>query len=179
MHANVFFSGFLKNWKEVGSPLQTSRHGAKKICDVMDFSTARRIVEVGSGTGSITREILKLMRPDAELIVFETNRDFCRCLNAIGDHRLIVHNTSGFELADVLTEKADYVISEIPIATLPAGRLRCYYEGIKTILHDSGACIQLQISLMSYRRLKQLFKTVRVEFTLRNSPPLFIYLCRD
>jgi phospholipid N-methyltransferase len=179
MHDGVFFSSFLKNWKEVGCPVQTSRHGARKICDAIDFSTARRIVEVGSGAGSITKEILKSLRPDAQLIVFEINRDLCDCLNRIGDRRLVVHNTSGFEMANVMREKADYVISEIPIATLSQASLRGYYDTIKSVLHEQGACIQLQLSLLSYPRIKRFFKTVNVGVTLLNPPPLFIYLCRD
>lgn len=179
MHSRIFLSAFLRNWKQVGCPVQTSRHGAKKICDAIDFSTARRIVEVGSGAGSITKEILKYLRPDAELIVFELNRELCSCLSVIGDNRLVVHNLSGFEMAKVMHEKADYVISAIPIATLSNASLYGYYQGIKDILHERGACIQVQLSIFSYRRLKRIFKTVRVAFTLKNPPPLFIYFCRD
>jgi phospholipid N-methyltransferase len=179
MNTRIFLSAFIKNWKQVGCPVQTSQRGARKICDAIDFSTARRIVEVGSGAGSITKEILKCLRPDAELIVFEINRDLCRCLSVIGDDRLIVYNLSGFEMAKVLEEKADYVISAIPIATLSNASLTGYYQGIKTVLHERGACIQLQLSMLSYRRMKRFFKTVRVAFTLLNPPPLFIYLCKD
>ena len=179
MHAAVFLSAFLKNWKQVGSPCQTSQRGARKICESIDFSTARRIVEVGSGAGSITKEILKSLRPDAQLIVFEINRDLCRYLKRIEDHRLVVYNISGFDIANVLREKADYVISAIPIATLSNASLSSYFRGIKAVLHEKGACIQVQLSLLSYPRVKRFFKTVDVGFTLLNPPPLFIYSCRD
>ena len=179
MHSRVFLSAFLKNWKQVGCPVQTSRHGAKKICDAIDFSTARRIVEIGAGAGSITKEILKYLRPDAELIVFEINDELCRCLSVIDDNRLIVHNVSGFEMSKFMQEKADYVISAIPIATLSNASLSGYYQVIKEVLHERGACIQVQLSMLSYRRVKRFFKTVRVAFTLLNPPPLFIYYCRD
>jgi len=179
MHSRAFLSAFLKNWKQVGCPVQTSRRGARKICDAIDFRTARRIVEVGPGAGSVTKEILKCLRPDAELIVFEVNRELCRCLSVIGDRRLIVYNVSGFDMAKVLEEKADYVISEIPIATLSNASLSGYCEAIKAVLHERGACIQLQLSILSYRRMKKFFKTVRVAVTLLNPPPLFIYFCRD
>jgi phospholipid N-methyltransferase len=138
MHAKIFLSAFMRNWKQVGCPVQTSRHGARKICDSIDFSRARRIVEVGSGAGSITKELLKCLRPDAELIVFEVNRELCRCLSVIDDRRLIVHNVSGFDMAKVLEEKADYVISAIPIANLSNASLSGYYQGIKAVLHERG-----------------------------------------
>lgn len=179
MYARTFFRAFLRNWKEVGWPLQTSRRSARKICDAIDFDKARRIIEVGSGTGNITKEILKFLHPEAELIVFETNEDLCKCLEAIEDRRLIVHNESGFNIAEVVAGKADYVISEIPIATLSRASLTRYCQAIKSVLCDRGSCIQIQLSLLSYPTMKRFFKNVTVAFTLLNPPPLFIYCCRD
>ena len=179
MHAQTFLRAFLKNWKAVGWPLQTSHHSARKICETIDFEGARRIVEVGSGSGNVTKEILRFLRPDAELIVFEINGELCKCLEAIDDRRLVVYNESGFDMARLLKEKVDYVISEIPIATLSQASLDSYYHAIKAVLKDRGSCIQLQLSLVSYARLKRLFKTVKIAFTFRNPPPLFIYCCRD
>jgi phospholipid N-methyltransferase len=179
MHDRTFFRAFLRNWKEVGSPFQTSRQSARKICDAIDFDNARRIVEIGSGAGSVTKEILRFLHPDAELIVFEINPELCRCLEAIEDPRLVVYNESGFRMSDFLNGKVDYVISEIPIATLSKRSLENYYQGIRAILSDRGSCIQVQLSLISYPRLKRFFKTVNVAFTLFNAPPMFIYCCRD
>jgi phospholipid N-methyltransferase len=173
-----FMWAFLKNWREVGWPWQTSRSGARKICKAIDFQNAHRIIEIGPGTGVVTREILKSLRRDAELIVFEINRDLCRHLRAIPDHRLVVYNLSGFELPDRLREKADYIISEIPVATLSGDSFDRFYSGIRTLLREQGVCIQLQLSLASFQKLRRAFRSVQVAFTLLNPPPLFIYLCR-
>ena|SRR5678815_4678723 len=179
MHAVTFFRAFLKNWKEVGWPLQTSPQSARKICDAIDFDKARRVVEVGSGAGVVTREILRLLHEEAELIVFEVNPELCKCLEAIDDRRLVVYNASGFQMADFLDGKVDYVVSEIPIATLSKSSLDSYYQSIKAVLRDSGSCIQVQLSPISYPRLKRFFKKVTIAFTLMNPPPMFIYCCRD
>jgi phosphatidylethanolamine/phosphatidyl-N-methylethanolamine N-methyltransferase len=173
-----FFRAFLKNWREVGWPFQTSRIATRKICDAIDFGRARRVVEIGAGTGNVTRELLKCLSADAQLTVFEINHDLCRHLRAIDDPRLTVYNVSGFEIPQLLTEKADYVISEVPIATLSDESLDRFYRGVKAILRDSGYCIQVQLSLMSYQKLKRLFSSVTVAFTLMNSLPMFIYRCR-
>jgi phospholipid N-methyltransferase len=173
-----FFRAFLKNWREVGWPFQTSRIATRKICDAIDFGTARRVVEIGAGTGNVTRELLKCLRADAHLTVFEINHDLCRHLRSIEDPRLTVYNASGFEIPGLLTEKADYVISEVPIATLSDEALNQFYRVVKGILRESGYCIQVQLSLLSYQKLKRLFGSVTVAFTLMNSLPLFIYRCR-
>ena len=175
----LFFRAFWKNRKQVGSPFQSSRYAARKICDAIDFQAAHRIIEIGAGAGSITREILKFLRPDAQLIVFEINQELCKELHRIQDSRLVIHNASGFELTRFLRGKADYVISEIPVATMSPAALGTFYDGIKKTLRDTGSCFQLQLSLFSYKHIRQMFRNVRVVFTLMNLPPLFIYCCND
>src|SRR6186713_294754 len=101
-----FLRAFLTNWKEVGWPLQTSRIAARKVCDAIDFEKAGRVIEIGAGTGNVTRELLKYLRPDAQLVVFEINTDLCRHLWTIDDARLVVYNASGFEIAELVTGKA-------------------------------------------------------------------------
>jgi len=173
-----FFRAFLKNWKEVGWPLQTSRDATKKICDAINFQQARRIVEIGAGTGNVTREVLKYLAPDGELIVFEVNSELCRYLGDIDDRRLVVHNASAIDMADVVSEKADYIVSALPIATLSNASFVRFYQNVKAVLKDDGHYIQLQLSLFSYPRLRQLFHTVDVAICLRNFLPLFIYSCK-
>lgn len=179
MQSIDFFRAFLKNWREVGWPLQTSQAVAAKICEIIDFKTAQRIIEVGPGAGNLTLEILKCMRPDAELIVFEINPELCQHLRAIPDNRLVVYNVSGFEMPKLLSRRADYVVSAIPIATLSPHAFDRFYQSVNDVLRDGGSCIQLQLSLWSYLRLKRLFEKVTVAVTLLNPPPMFIYLCKN
>jgi phospholipid N-methyltransferase len=174
----LFLKGFLKNWREVGSPVPSSRHVARKICALMDFKIARRIVEVGPGTGVITREILECLHPDAKLIVFEVNKEFCDELRAYKDSRLVVHNVSAFQMHTVLPAKADYVVSGIPVATLSKLDFCRLHAEIRQILDPDGVFMQLQLAPVSYIRLKRLFTEVKVDFTLRNAPPAFMYSCR-
>jgi phospholipid N-methyltransferase len=173
-----FFRAFLKNWQEVGWPFQTSRSAARKICEAIDFDRARCVVEIGAGTGAVTRELLERLRPDAQLVVFEINSELCKHLRTIADSRLVVYNASGFELSRIWDGKADYVVSEVPIAMLSEASLRNFYDGIKRVLRDGGSCIQLQLSLLSYQKLKQLFSKVHVGVSLMNYVPVFIYQCR-
>src|SRR5262245_9768488 len=129
-----FFRAFLRNWREVGWPLQTSRNATQKICTRIDFQRVRRIVEIGAGTGNVTKEILKRLATDGELIVFEINSQLCRHLREIGDRRVVVYNASGFDVHGAVTEKADCVISAVPVATLSSASFAHFYEGVKAIL---------------------------------------------
>ena len=175
----LFLKAFLKNWREVGSPVASSSHVARRICKFVDFRKARTLVEIGPGTGVITREILSSLHPDARLIVFETNKDFCNELRSSRDPRLVVHNISAFQMHTVFPAKADYVVSGIPIAMLSKGEFSHLNAEIRKILNPDGVFIQLQLAPVSYIKLKHFFKEVRVDFTFRNAPPAFMYRCRN
>ena len=175
----TFLKAFIRNWRAVGSPLQSSGHVARNICASIDFEKARTIVEIGAGLGRITREILRAMHPHARLIVFETDADLCRRLETIVDSRLKVYNVSGLEMHAAFWGKADYVISEIPIANLSTPLQDRFYREVRTVLKRGGCYIQIQLSLWSYRRVKQYFEDVTVRFLPLNPPPVFMYCCRD
>jgi phospholipid N-methyltransferase len=175
----VFLKGFLKNWREVGSPVPSSRHLARKICGLIDFERAHNVVEIGAGTGVITHELLQSLRPQASLDIFEVNSEFCDRLKTIGDTRLTVHNVSALQMPGVLVEKADYVVSGIPLATLSRSEFKRLCESVNAILRPGGVFIQLQLSLVSYGRLRRFFREVNVRFTFRNTPPAFMYSCRS
>ena len=62
----------------------------------IDWDRSRVLVEFGPGVGTITREALKRMRPDAVLLAIELNKDFVQYLGTtIRDPRLRV----GFRLS--------------------------------------------------------------------------------
>ena len=173
-----FIKGFLKNWREVGSVIPSSRFLTGKMIEPIDFKKARVIVELGPGLGCFTRKIIEMMRKDAKLLIFEINPDFCRELGKNKDNRITVFNVSALDMAYHLKEiKADYVISGIPLSTLTENSHSLLLKAIKNILSDGGIYIQFQYSLGSYKKLKSFFRKVVLKFTLFNAPPAFIYQC--
>ena len=173
-----FIKGFLKNWKEVGSIIPSSRFLANKMIDPIDFKKAKVIVELGPGLGCFTGKILEMMREDAKLLIFEINSDFCNELKKNKDSRLIVFNVSALDMAYHMREiKADYVISGIPLSTLVDDSRGLLLKAIKNILSGGGVYIQFQYSLGAYKKLKSLFSKVSFKFTLFNAPPAFVYQC--
>lgn len=58
----------------------------------VDYHEALHIVELGVGTGCVTRQLLKRMRPDARLISLEVNEIFVEECRRIQDKRLALRH---------------------------------------------------------------------------------------
>lgn len=173
-----FIKGFLKNWKEVGSVIPSSRFLINKMVEPIDFKKAKIIVELGPGLGCFTNKILEMMSEDARLIIFEISSDFCNELKKSKDTRLTIFNVSALDMAYYLKNiRADYVISGIPLSTLSEDSRSLLLRAIKNILNESGVYIQFQYSMGAYKKLKSIFSKVVLNFTFFNAPPAFVYQC--
>ena len=118
-----FFKGFLRNPKEVGSLIPSSRFLTRRVLKCGDAKTARVIIELGPGTGVLTREILEQMPADGTLIAVELLPEFVELLaRAYPDPRLTLYNGSSADLEKALAEagevRADLVVSGIPFSTM-------------------------------------------------------------
>ncbi len=175
-----FIKNFMTNWKEIGSIVPSSRFLAQKMLKEVDFDKARIIVELGTGTGSITKHILKNMHTDCLLVSFETNKEFCDFVKStLQDQRLMVVNDSALNLKKHLQgARADYIISGIPLAHLDDTNKDFLLKNIKDSLDTTSQYIQFQYSRESHKKLQTLFRFVQVDFTLLGIPPAFIYTCR-
>ena len=171
----------LKNFKTVGAVAACSSIAAGRMTKPVDFARALFGVELGGGTGVITKEILARMRPDAELIVFEINRFFITALSTIDDPRLTVVGDSAANLGAYLAsrgiEKVDAVISTLPIGTMSRALRGQVLEEVVGALDSEGRYVQIQYSLLSRKEIKRKFPKVALDFTPLNFPPAFFYIC--
>ncbi len=179
---NTFLKAFLKNPRQVGALNQTSPFVAKEISKSIDFEKARCIVELGAGTGNITKKIVKKMHPKCVLFCFEINPDLAAEIGKkIQDPRVKIIPESADNLGKYLEESnidtADYIISTIPLATLPYRELKGLLSLSFQYLAAGGKFIQIQYSLFSRKHLKMLYSEIGINFVLLNFPPAFIYVC--
>lgn len=182
MGRSGFLSQFFKKENNVGAIAPSSRLLAKKLMKSIDFENDRTFVELGAGTGIITREILKNMHEDAILYVFETNESFCRRLERIDDPRLVILQGSAEHIKERLKEEriesVDVVLSSIPFTIIPKEVKDRIMQGAIELLGEAGTFFQFQYSLQSYRYFKRLFGEVKLDFMAYNLPPAFIYTCK-
>jgi phospholipid N-methyltransferase len=181
--AALFARNFIKHPRMLGSLIPSSRFLVRRLLRQIRWSNARVIVEYGPGVGTFTTEILRRMRPDATLIVIETNEDFVDFLRrAIQDERLHVIHGSAAEVEEALSTlgllHADYIISGIPYSTMPDDIRSGILNASHNALSAEGMFLVYQFSRASLPYLKQVFGRVELDFEPLNILPATLYYCR-
>lgn len=180
--ALVFARNFFKNPRMLGSLIPSSRYLVSQLLRNVDWERARVIVEIGPGVGTITREILKRMRPDATLLVFEINDDFVRHLKQnFTDPRLRVFHRSGSEINEVLRElrvgTADYVLAGIPFSIMSEEARTAVLRNTHEALAPGGVMLVYQFSPKVRGDLEKLYGRVHKMFEPRNILPAHVFHC--
>jgi phosphatidylethanolamine/phosphatidyl-N-methylethanolamine N-methyltransferase len=176
-----FFKGFLRNPKEVGSLIPSSRFLTRRVLASGLVSSARVIIELGPGTGVLTGEILSRMPSDGKLIAVELMPRFARVLEReFHDPRLAVYEGSSANLEKALAEsgeeRADLVVSGIPFSTMEAGEGRRTLEAAKRVLGPGGRFVAYQFRSRVRDLAEPFFGPAETQRELRNLPPMRIYM---
>src|SRR5438045_5709251 len=101
----LFARNFFKYPSMLGSVVPSSRFLVNQLMGQIHWESARVLVELGPGVGTITREALKRMRSDAVLLVIELNEEFVEYLSStIRDPRLRVVHGSAADVRRILAE---------------------------------------------------------------------------
>lgn len=176
-----FFKEFLKERKTVGSIAPSSRYLSRRMIAKVDFSEAKAIVELGPGTGPITKEIVKRLNPDTQLLIFEMNSEFVEKFLQFDQPNIHVINDSAEHIGKYMEkygiEKVDYIISSLPLTNFPPElKERILDESIRS-LKTGGVYMQYQYMTTAFKLLKSKFQKVRLQYAPFNIPPAFVYTC--
>lgn len=174
-----FARSFLTNPRAVGAVLPTSQRAVSDMLDLAPVADAGLIVEFGAGSGVYTRELLRRMAPDAELLAFETDPHLTAELTAeLGDSRLEVLTESAEHVERHLDgAKADLLVSALPFTSLPSTVRRNVLDISPTILGPNGLMLVLQYSPLIQRELERRFASVDRHISPLNIPPAFLFRC--
>lgn len=176
-----FFQQSIKNLKTIGTFTRTSKYACKSLTAQLDFSSIDLMVELGGGDGAITLHILKNLKPNAKLIVFEVNELFCNKLKIIKDKRLIIVRDSAENLENYLKtqeiDKVDAILSAIPFMLIPEEISFRILQTCKNVLKPSARFLQIHYSLTRKKMYEAIFGNIKLVFVPINFPPLFIFVC--
>lgn len=181
--ALVFARNFFKNPKMLGSLIPSSRFLIKQLLRDVKWNDVRVFVEYGPGVGTISGEIVKRMRPDAKLIVFEINDDFVRVMRNRFQHDPRVHvlHRSAAEVQDALRElgleKADCAIAGIPFSIMKEEDRQAVLRNTHAALRPGGSFLVYQFSSRVRADLEKIFGPVHQGFEPLNILPARLFHC--
>jgi phospholipid N-methyltransferase len=162
----------------IASVKATSPYLVQRICDRLDLSGDRVVVEYGPGLGCFTRALLERMTPGSVLIAIETHEEFVRRLRQVKDPRLHVAPRSAEGVKDILARagvgSADVVLSGIPFSLIPEGPKLRILEDTREVLGKGGVFFAYQSSRHLEPYLKRVFPRVRVQREIFHIPPLVL-----
>ena len=186
-----FLRAFVARPFATGAIAPSSRHLAAEMVGGMGLCDAQTVVEVGPGTGALTRAILEEIGPQTLLLAVELNPSFAAHLQATLPARVKVVNGSGEHLDEYLRgcgrDAADCVVCGLPWANFGRELQQRLLEGVLRALRPSGCfstftylhAIGLPYGRRFARTLRASFTSVeRSPLVWRNLPPAFVYHCR-
>lgn len=175
----AFLKVALKDIRTTGSVTSSSKYLIKKMVEPIDFKKAKTIIEFGAGEGCITREILNKTQVGSKILSFELNETLFEHLQNIKDRRLSFINDNVTQLGNYMADNSvDAIISGLPLANIPKAVKEKILAAAKISLKPNGLFVQYQYSLFDYWFLKKHFQEVKLNFSLLNFPPAFIYICK-
>jgi phospholipid N-methyltransferase len=185
-----FFGAFLRQPSSTGSLAPSSRALGRAMLHGCRLREARTVVEFGPGTGAFTRLILERMGEETRFLALELNEQHVRLLKE-KHPRLHVHRDSAERIGHYLrrhrASKADYIISGLPWANMPAATQDRILRAVLRSLDGEGMFVTFAYIHARWlprarhfrKRLEEHFGEVRTSRIIwANVPPAFVYRCR-
>lgn len=177
-----FFKGWIDKPRAVGSIVPTGSITARRMASVVDPASGLPVLEVGPGTGVITRAIIERgVRPD-NLVAVEYSADFVRHLR-LAFPGVDVIQGDAFDLDRALGVRAgqrfDCVVSGVPLLNFPIARRIAYVESLLDRIPHGRPVVQLTYGPKSpVPPGRGDYKVEHFDFVIRNIPPTQLWIYR-
>lgn len=179
----LVLSKFLKHGTSIATFTPSSKYLAQQICKGIDWDQTQCIVELGAGTGPITKELVKRAKPHTKLVIVELDPDFCKRLRQKFPTVDIVEGDAA-ELEKLLADRGikqvDHVISGLPLPSFPKALRDSIIASAARVMTPDGSFRQLTNMPWVYQKLyKTYFEKVKFKLVPLNIPPAGVYTCHN
>jgi len=174
----TFLRAFRRNFHTTGAILPSSRFLARALAsDLRGPRGPARILEVGPGTGAVTREIVRLLRPDDRLDAVEINPQFVQHLRRRFERETLFRGRADqVELIEGAVEELigdgvyDFIISGLPLNNFAVSQVRAIFRTFSRLLKPGGTLAyyeyfgvrQLKTPFVGRQERRRLFRVGRV-----------------
>jgi phosphatidylethanolamine/phosphatidyl-N-methylethanolamine N-methyltransferase len=174
-----FFKGWMSNAKAVGAILPTSSVTARRMASVINPHSGLPVLELGPGTGVITKAILARGVKPEDLVSVEYSTQFVQHLQAKYPGVSFI-NGDAFNIVETLKEyrgqKFDCVISGIPLLNFPMHMRVSLIESLLDLMPAGRPVVQFSYGPVSPVTARpDSYKIEHFDFVVRNIPPAQIW----
>ncbi|MDQ0563123.1 phosphatidylethanolamine/phosphatidyl-N-methylethanolamine N-methyltransferase [Rhizobium mesoamericanum] len=177
-----FFKGMMQGPKTVGSIVPTSSITARKMASVVNLHSGLPVLELGPGTGAITKAILGRGVKPENLVAVEYSTDFYEHLvrlypgvNFINGDAFNLDRTLG-ALKD---QKFDSVVSAVPLLNFPMQARIALLESLLDRLPAGRPVVQISYGPVSPIIARpDRYHIQHFDFIVRNIPPAQLWVYR-
>lgn len=178
---SLFFRRWLRNPLQMGSIIPSSPALCRKIAAAVERSGDEYVLELGAGTGVISRALLAAGVPANRLIVVEIVPEMAQFLrDSLPGVQVICGDA--FDLRNTLPAHLHHrigtAICGIPLVLLPFERQEAFRDAVEAVAPGKGYLLYTYCatSPLPYRRLRMTGQ--RLAFTLANFPPASVWRYR-
>jgi phosphatidylethanolamine/phosphatidyl-N-methylethanolamine N-methyltransferase len=180
----VFLGALLRNPRSVGAIAPSSVRLARRVAQ--HVTSGSRVIELGPGTGVVTRELLTRTGASGTILAVDTDRTFVERLQRAWPEIDCVC-ASAETLPALAAERGwsgvDHIVSGLPFAVLPAATTRLIIDGVDRLLLAGGTFTTFQYAhtfrlppAVAFRRdvTARLACEPTSQLVFRNVPPALV-----
>jgi phospholipid N-methyltransferase len=155
----AFIGEFRRQFRTTGAILPSSRFLARALVwPLRQRRAPGRILEVGPGTGPVTRAIVRAMQPDDRLDAVEVNGRFVKLLErTVAEDRAFAACRDRVEVIHAAVEDLvgdgvyDYIVSGLPFNNFAVRQVRAIFDAFDRLLKPGGV-----LTFFEYQFVRQL-----------------------
>lgn len=174
----LFLKRWLANPLQMGSVIPSSPALCRRIAALATCGPEEAVVELGAGTGVVSRALLDAGLPPERLVVVEIVPDMAAHLRRALPHVNVIEGDA-FDLPNVLPRalhgRVGAAICGIPLVLLPLAEQRRFVDAVEAVAPGRGFLLYTYCvtSPLPYRKLGLAAK--REAWTPRNIPPASVW----
>lgn len=165
--------------RQIGAVLPSGIHLARTMARA---ASGQVLVELGPGSGSITRHLLARLPESGRLLALELDPSLAgRLGRQVRDPRLVIRHGDATDLRawlEILAwPRPDAIVSGLPFQSLPASSRNRILAEARNALSPTGRFVAFQYGLRLLPAFRQHFRRIHVVGPIwRNLPPAYVIL---
>lgn len=178
LESSLFLRRWVKNPTQLGTLAPISMSLARRSAALMDNPSDKIVVEIGAGTGRLSRQILKAGVRPQNFYGVELDKELCVFLSNTLPESSIIHGDAA-HLKDLLPPdligKVDVLYSVIPLMYLPQDKRDAIYEAARAVIKPGGDFFHVCYSPISPFKDRADIKSTKVLSKWVNLPSGFVW----